>query len=170
LPASNHQNLAHFIHEHCTRWANDSQAKAAFTCVVPNGMNGSLSFAQVDALSDAFAGYLRSTLGLGRGDRVAVQLPNSLSYPVVAFGVLKAGCVLVNTNPLYTVSEMVHQFNNCQAKALVVIDMFADKLPEVMAQTGVQHIVLAGVPEFFPAIPRGIIRAYKRSGAKCCRR
>jgi long-chain acyl-CoA synthetase len=56
LPASTHHNLAHFIHDHCTRWARDSQAKAAFTCVVPNGMNGSLSFAQVDALSDAFAG------------------------------------------------------------------------------------------------------------------
>ena len=106
LPAPEHQSLAHLIHDHCTRWARDSQAKAAFTCVVPNGMNGSLSFAQVDALSDAFAGYLRSTLGLAQGDRVAVQLPNSLSYPVVAFGVLKAGCVLVNTNPLYTVSEM----------------------------------------------------------------
>lgn len=166
LPVPEHQSLAHLIHDHCTRWARDSQAKAAFTCVVPNGMNGSLSFAQVDALSDAFAAYLRSTLGLARGDRVAVQLPNSLSYPVVAFGVLKAGCVLVNTNPLYTVSEMVHQFNNCQAKALVVIDMFADKLPEVLAQTGVKHIVLAGVPEFFPAIPRGIIRGVQKVWSK----
>ncbi|WP_396433030.1 AMP-binding protein [Limnohabitans sp.] len=162
LPAPEHPSLAHFVHDHCTRWARDSQAKAAFTCVVPNGMNGSLGFAEVDALSDAFAGYLRGTLGLARGDRVAVQLPNSLSYPVVAFGVLKAGCVLVNTNPLYTVSEMVQQFNNCQAKALVVVDMFADKLPEVLAQTGVQHMVLAGVPEFFPAIPRGIIRGVQK--------
>lgn len=162
LPKPEHQNLAQFVHAHCTHWARDSQAKAAFTCVVPNGMNGSLSFAQIDALSDDFAGYLRSSLGLARGDRVAVQLPNSLSYPVVAFGVLKAGCVLVNTNPLYTVPEMVHQFNNCQAKALVVVDMFADKLPEVMAQTGIKHIVLAGVPEFFPAIPRGIIRGVQK--------
>jgi long-chain acyl-CoA synthetase len=166
LPAPEHQSLAHLIHDHCTRWARDSQAKTAFTCVVPNGMNGSLSFAQVDALSDAFAGYLRGTLGLARGDRVAVQLPNSLSFPVVAFGVLKAGCVLVNTNPLYTVNEMVHQFNNCQAKALVVVDMFADKLPEVLAQTGVKHIVLAGVPEFFPAIPRGIIRGVQKVWSK----
>ncbi|WP_295504232.1 AMP-binding protein [Limnohabitans sp. Rim8] len=166
LPVPEHQSLAHLIHDHCTRWARDSQAKAAFTCVVPNGMNGSLSFAQVDALSDAFAGYLRSTLGLAHGDRVAVQLPNSLSYPVVAFGVLKAGCVLVNTNPLYTVSEMVHQFNNCQAKALVVVDMFADKLPEVLAQTGVKHMVLAGVPEFFPPIPRGIIRGVQKVWSK----
>ena len=162
LPAPTHRNLAHMVHEHCTRWATESSAKAAFTCVVPNGMNGSLSFAQVDALSDAFAGYLRGTLGLARGDRVAVQLPNSLSYPVVAFGVLKAGCVLVNTNPLYTTTEMVHQFNNCQAKVLVMVDMFADKLPQVLAETGVKHVVLAGVPEFFPAVPRAIIRGVQK--------
>jgi long-chain acyl-CoA synthetase len=67
---------------------------------------------------------------------------------------------------LYTVHEMVHQFNNCQAKALVVVDMFADKLPEVLAQTGVQHIVLAGVPEFFPVIPRGIIRGVQKVWSK----
>ena len=162
LPALTHRNLAHMVHEHCTHWAKASSAKAAFTCVVPNGMNGSLSFAQVDALSDAFAGYLRGTLGLQRGDRVAVQLPNSLSYPVVAFGVLKAGCVLVNTNPLYTTTEMVHQFNNCQAKVLVMVDMFADKLPQVLAETGVKHVVLAGVPEFFPAVPRAIIRGVQK--------
>ena len=72
LPKPEHQNLAQFVHAHCTHWARDSQAKAAFTCVVPNGMNGSLSFAQIDALSDDFAGYLRSSLGLARGDRVAV--------------------------------------------------------------------------------------------------
>ena len=166
LPAPEHQSLGHLIHAHCTHWAQASQAKAAFTCVVPNGMNGSLGFAQVDALSDAFAGYLRGSLGLQRGDRVAVQLPNSLSYPVVAFGVLKAGCVLVNTNPLYTVSEMVHQFNNCQAKALVLVDMFADKLPEVLAQTGVQHVVLAGVSEFFPAVPQAIIRGIQKVWSK----
>jgi long-chain acyl-CoA synthetase len=162
LPAPEHQSLAHLIHDHCTRWARDSQAKAAFTCVVPNGMNGSLSFAQVDALSDAFAGYLRSTLGLVRGDRVAVQLPNSLSYPVVAFGVLKAGCVLVNTNPLYTETEMVHQFNNAGAKVLVMVDMFADKLPAVLSKTGIRQVVLASVSEFFPAIPGAIVRGVQR--------
>ena len=118
LPPPSYASLADLVDRACATYAK----RRAFTCVVPNGMNGSLSFAQVDALSDAFAGYLRSTLGLVRGDRVAVQLPNSLSYPVVAFGVLKAGCVLVNTNPLYTVNEMVHQFNNSQAKALVVVD------------------------------------------------
>ena len=76
--------------------------KVAFTQVMPNGMNGSLTYRQVDELSDQFASYLREELKLSAGDRVAVQMPNCLSYPVVAFGVFKAGCVLVNTNPLYT--------------------------------------------------------------------
>jgi long-chain acyl-CoA synthetase len=162
LAAPEQANLAAFAHEACQRWAKESRAKAAFTCVVPNGMNGSLGFEQLDRLSDAFAAYLRETLKLQQGDRVAVQLPNGLAYPVVAFGVLKAGCVLVNTNPLYTVTEMVHQFNNAGAKALVLVDMFADKLPNVLAQTQIQHVILAGVPEFFPWIPQAIIRGVQK--------
>jgi long-chain acyl-CoA synthetase len=125
-------------------------------------MNGRLSFAQVDELSDAFAGYLRAVVGLKPGDRVAVQLPNSLGYPVAALGVFKAGCVLVNTNPLYTETEMVHQFNNAGAKVLVMVDMFADKLPAVLAKTGIKQVVLASVSEFFPAIPGAIVRGVQR--------
>ena len=156
------RNLAELAHESCKRWQAESKAKAAFSCVVPNGMNGRLSFAQVDEHSDAFAGYLRAVLGLKAGDRVAVQLPNSLGYPVVALGVFKAGCVLVNTNPLYTETEMVHQFNNAGAKVLVMVDMFADKLPAVLAKTGIKTVVLASVPEFFPAIPGAIVRGVQR--------
>lgn len=162
LTPPQHDSLGAFVHHACQRWARESRAKAAFTCVVPNGMNGSLGFAEVDALSDAFAAYLRETLRLPPGARVAVQLPNGLAYPVVAFGVLKAGCVLVNTNPLYTLHEMVHQFNDAGVETLVLIDMFADKLPEVLAQTQVRHVVLAGVPEFFPAIPKAIIRGVQK--------
>jgi long-chain acyl-CoA synthetase len=72
--------------------------------------------------------------------------------------VFKAGCVLVNTNPLYTPSEMIHQFNDSGAKALVIVDMFADKLAEVVPKTGIQTVVLAGVPEFFPKVPELIVR------------
>jgi long-chain acyl-CoA synthetase len=157
-----HRNLAELAHESCMKWQFESQVKAAFSCVVANGMNGRLSFRQVDDLSDAFAGYLRAVLGLQAGDRVAVQLPNSLGYPVVALGVFKAGCVLVNTNPLYTETEMVHQFNNAGAKVLVIMDMFADKLPTVLAKTGIEHVVLAAVSEFFPLVPGAIVRGVQR--------
>ena len=162
LPALGHASLADFVHERCVYFSQANAKAKAFTCVVPNGMNGSLTFAQVDALSDAFAAYLRNVLKLSAGDRVAVQLPNSLGYPVVTFGVLKAGCVLVNTNPLYTPTEMIHQFNDAGVKALVIVDMFADKLPEVLAQTKVQHVVVAAVTEFFPAIPNAVVRLVQK--------
>lgn len=162
LTPPTHASLAALVHDACSRYAQSAPKQAAFTCVVPNGMNGSLTFAQVDALSDAFAGYLRGVLGLQAGDRVAVQLPNCLVYPVVAFGVFKAGCVLVNTNPLYTEKEMVHQLKDAQAQALVIIDMFADKLPAVLQQTGLKHVVLADVTAFFPAVPRAVVRAVQK--------
>lgn len=134
----------------------------AFTQCMPNGMNGSLTYKQVDDLSDDFAVYLREVIGLSFGERVAVQMPNCLSYPVVAFGVLKAGCILVNTNPLYTVTEMVHQFSDAQAKVLITIDMFADRFPEVLQKTDIETVVTVKISEFFPAAVSGVIRMVQK--------
>lgn len=143
--------------------ATDKYSKTtAFTQVMPNGMNGSLSFEKVDKLSDDFAAYLREVVGLSQGDRVAVQMPNCLSYPIVAFAVMKAGLVLVNTNPLYTATEMTHQFSDSGATALVVIDMFADRLPEVLPKTKIKTVVTLGISEFFPGPVSGIIRATQK--------
>ena len=107
----------------------------AFTCCLPNGMNGTLTYAQVDEMSDALAAYLRDVAGLSAGDRVAVQMPNGLTFPVAAFGVLKAGCVLVNVNPLYTSDEMAKQFEDSKPHALIIVDMFADKSPTRLRDT-----------------------------------
>ncbi|RZT62337.1 long-chain acyl-CoA synthetase [Microcella alkaliphila] len=134
----------------------------AFTQCMPNGMNGSLTYNQVDELSDAFAAYLREELTLEAGDRVAVQMPNCLAFPIVAFGIFKAGLVLVNTNPLYTASEMTHQFSDSGAKALVIIDMFADRLPEVVSATGIQTVVTVRIAEFFPPVVAGVIRLVQK--------
>lgn len=153
-----YRSIADLVDQSCS--ANSS--RKAFTCVMPNGMNGSLTYAQIGEMSDAFAAFLHHDCGLRAGDRIAVQLPNGLPYPVVAFGVFKAGCILVNTNPLYTPSEMIHQFNDSGAKALVIVDMFADKLAEVVPKTGIQTVVLAGVPEFFPKLPEVIIRGVQK--------
>ncbi|MEJ6506795.1 MAG: AMP-binding protein, partial [Microbacteriaceae bacterium] len=122
----------------------------AFTQCMPNGMNGSLTYRQVDDLSDDFAAYLREVVGVKAGDRVAVQMPNCLAYPVVAFGVFKAGCVLVNTNPLYTPQEMTHQFADSGATVVVVIDMFADRLPTVLEHTDITTVVTVRISEYFP--------------------
>jgi long-chain acyl-CoA synthetase len=158
LPAPSHRNLGEFARDAARRHA----AKTAFTTVVPNGMNGSLSYAEVERLSDAFAVWLREEAGLAHGERVALQMPNGLAYPVCTLGALKAGCVVVNTNPLYTAREMAHQFGDSGAKALVMTELFADKLAEVLPHTQIRKVVLASVPEFFPAVPRGIVRAVQR--------
>tara|TARA_B110000503_G_scaffold10989_1_gene14919 strand:+ start:318 stop:2042 length:1725 start_codon:yes stop_codon:yes gene_type:complete len=149
------------------RRASAEYAKTlAFTQVMANGMNGSLKYRDVDAHSDSFAAYLREVVGLKQGDRVAVQMPNALAYPIVAFGVMKAGLVLVNTNPLYTPSEMIHQFKDSGAKALVVIDMFADRLPEVLRETDIGTVVTVRISEFFPPIVAGVIRLVQKWWSK----
>ena len=131
----------------------------AFTTCMPNGMNGRLSYAEVDEMSDAFAVYLRECIKLEAGTRVAVQMPNCLTLPVVAFGILKAGCILVNVNPLYTKREMEHQFNDSGAQALVIVDMFADKLDAILAKTAIKQVVVTSVAQWFPPVVRGVLKA-----------
>jgi long-chain acyl-CoA synthetase len=145
-----------------TSIAEKFAANRAFTCVMPNGMYGNLTYAEVDAMSDCFAVYLRETLQLQAGARVAVQMPNCLTAPIAVFGVLKAGCVLVNTNPLYTASEMKHQFNDAGVEAVVMIDMFADKFEAIQRETSVKHVVLCSVASFFPPIVRHIVQGIQK--------
>ena len=138
----------------------------AFTCVMPNGMHGTLTYSQVDEMSDAFAAYLRDVLNLSAGDRVALQLPNVLAFPVCLIGIHKAGCVAVNTNPLYTAREMKHQFIDSGAKAVVIVDLFMDRLEAALPGTSVKHVVVTRVPEFFPivvgAIVQGVMKWWNR--------
>lgn len=130
----------------------------AFTTSMPNGMSGRLTFSQVEEMSDAFAVYLRECLKLEAGTRVAVQMPNCLTLPVVAFGILKAGCVLVNVNPLYTRREMEHQLNDSGAEVLVLIDMFADKMQDIMPNTPVRQVVLTSVAQWFPSVVKAVLK------------
>ena len=153
-----HPHLPALLSEAAARFAS----QIAFTTCMPNGMHGSLTFAQVDALASDFAVYLRNVLGLAPGARVALQTPNCLAYPVCAFGILKAGCVLVNTNPLYTAPEMEHQFVDSGAEALVIVDMFADRLEGLLPRTSIRRVIVCEVSQFFPAVPRAVIRGVMR--------
>ena len=141
---------------------NQYGSRPAFTCCLPNGMNGTLSFAQVNEMSDALAVYLREVCGLVKGDRVALQVPNGLSFPVAAFGIVKAGCVLVNVNPLYTSEEMAKQFSDSEPKALIVADMFADKVRAATKGKPIPNVIVTQVAEYFPAAPRGIVRLVQK--------
>lgn len=136
--------------------------KTAFTLALPNGSQGGLTFAEVDRLSDRFAVYLREVAGFRPGDRLAIQMPNCLAYPVVVFGALKAGVVMVNTNPLYTVPEMVHQFADSGATGLVAIDLFAPKVAEVLPKTGIRTVVLVGIADLLPPLRRFVVRAVQK--------
>ncbi|GAB3791640.1 AMP-binding protein [Dyella agri] len=113
-----------------------------------------LSYGQIDAYSRQFAGYLTGTLKLGKGDRVAIMLPNVLQYPIALFGALRAGLVVVNTNPMYTARELKHQLEDSGAKAIVVLDNFASTLQQVVAETAVKHIVTTGIGDLL-GFPKG---------------
>ena len=154
LPPLAQDHLARFARAHAVIHAG----RPAFSAVLPGGQHGTLSYEKLDRASDYFAAYLREELKLAPGDRVAIQLPNCLAYPVAAFGVLKAGCVLVNTNPLYTAAEMGYQFRDSGAKALVVLDLFSDKLGEALKGSAVKHVVLASLTEGFPALSGALVR------------
>jgi long-chain acyl-CoA synthetase len=89
-------------------------------------------------------------------------VPNGLSFPVAAFAILKAGCVIVNVNPLYTAEEMVHQFADAEPEALIVVDVFAEKLTEALQGHPIPNIIITQVAEFLPAMPRGIVRLVQK--------
>lgn len=105
-------------------------------------MGKSLSYRQLDLRSRAFAAYLQKDLGLKKGDRVALMMPNLLQYPIALFGVLRAGMTVVNVNPLYTPRELEHQLNDSGASAIVIVSNFAYTLEKVVAKTQVKHVIL----------------------------
>ena len=104
-----------------------------------------ITYGQVDEMSCQFAGYLTGELKLSKGDRIAIMLPNVLQYPIALFGALRAGLVVVNTNPMYTAREVKHQLEDAGAKAIVVLDNFAATVQQVVAETAVKHIVTTGI-------------------------
>jgi long-chain acyl-CoA synthetase len=109
-----------------------------------NFMGRDITYAQTDSLSQAFAAYLQG-LGLARGDRVAIMMPNVPQYPVAVAGILRAGYVVVNVNPLYTARELEHQLKDSGAKAIVIIENFAVTLEKCIAATPVKHVVLCAM-------------------------
>jgi long-chain acyl-CoA synthetase len=118
-------------------------------------MDKTLTYRQLDEQSTAFAAWLQGR-GLARGDRVAIMMPNVLQYPVAVFGILRAGCVVVNVNPLYTPRELEHQLKDSGAKAIVIIENFARTLQQVLPRAPVEHVVLATMGDML-GFPKGAI-------------
>ncbi len=118
-------------------------------------MDKALTFGEVDRLSRDFAAYLQG-LGLKRGDRVAIMMPNVLQYPIAVAAVMRAGFIVVNVNPLYTPRELEHQLNDSGAQAIIILENFAATLQEVIRSTTVKHVVLASVGDLL-GFPKGIV-------------
>ena len=123
----------------------------AFSC-----FGHSLSYREIDDLSSRFAGFLRNRLKLNPGDRLAIQLPNLLQFPVVVYAAIKADLVIVTTNPLYTAPEMKHQFADSGAKAVVVLEAFCDKIESVVEDTDIEHVIIARLGDLIPR-PKGML-------------
>ena len=116
-------------------------SRPAYTC-----MGRSISFTELDAKSAAFGAFLQGR-GLEKGARVALMMPNILQYPVCLFGVLRAGCTVVNTNPLYTPRELEHQLTDSGAEVIVVVENFAHTVQEVVARTAVRQVIATSIGE-----------------------
>ncbi|WP_394202021.1 long-chain-fatty-acid--CoA ligase FadD [Shewanella waksmanii] len=120
-------------------------------------MGATLTYRKLEERSRAFAAYLQNELKLEKGDRVAIMMPNLLQYPIALFGVLRAGMVVVNVNPLYTPRELKHQLNDSGAKAIVVVSNFAHTLEEVVDQTPVESVILTGLGDLLSAPKRTLV-------------
>ena len=112
-------------------------------------MGKMLTYAEVGKLAENFASYLQNVLKLPRGERVAIMLPNLLQYPIALFGILQAGLVAVNTNPLYTPRELEHQLKDSGATTIIVLENFANTLELVLPRTQIKHVIVASVGEMF---------------------
>lgn len=158
LDAIEYRNFGDIV----TAASREHAASPAFTTCLPTGTTGTLTYAEVDRMTDEFAAYLRFELGLDKGDRVAIQSPNCLAYPIFLFGAAKAGCVIVNINPLYTAPEIEFALQDSQAKLLLIIDMFADKLSGMLPRTHVKTVLVNNIAEFFPPARKLIVKTVQR--------
>lgn len=135
IDVTQYQSVAHFFDECTTQF----RGRTAFVSV-----GCEMTYDTLARRANAFAAYLQR-IGIKRGDRVAIMLPNTFQYPVSLFGVLKAGAVVVNVNPLYTPRELAHQLKDSGATAIVVFENFAKTLEEALPETAVQHIVITAL-------------------------
>lgn len=135
-------------------------SKPAFSC-----MGKEISYKQLDKLSAEFGAYLQSR-GLEKGDKIALMMPNLLQYPIALVGALRAGLVVVNTNPLYTPREMQHQFKDAEVKAIVIAENFAAKLEEILPDTSIKAIITTSIGEMLgwpkSTIVNFVVRNIKR--------
>lgn len=147
IDVSRHNNIIDYVSE----MSKKHDKKPAFSC-----MGKEITFKEMDKLSTQFASYLQSR-GLNSGDKVAIMLPNILQYPIALFGILKAGLVVVNTNPLYTPREMEHQFNDSEAKCIIILENFCSNLEAILAKTQIKTIIVTSLGEMLGTVKGSLL-------------
>ena len=146
----------------CTAYSSvtelfEESVKKFGTAVAYECMGKTLTFQELDRLSAQFANYLIFELKLSKGSRVAIQMPNVLQYPVAMFGALRTGMVVVNTNPLYTPSEMKHQFNDSGADVVVIVANFASNLEKIRTDIQAKHVILTELGDLLGGLKGSIV-------------
>ncbi len=150
INSGEYQNIQAVLQQSCERFAD----KPAFS-----NLGKTLTYGELYRLSGEFAAYLQQHTDLQPGDRIAVQLPNLLQYPIVVFGAMRAGLMVVNTNPLYTAREMEHQFNDAGVKALICLANMAHLAESVLPKTGIRHVIVTEVGDMLPPLKRLLVNA-----------
>jgi long-chain acyl-CoA synthetase len=120
-------------------------------------MGGKITYSEVDRLSTNFAAYLQNELGLKKGERIAIQMPNLLQFPIAMIGSLKAGLIVVNTNPLYTPREMEHQFKDAGISAIVIVSNFAHNLEQIKNRIPAKHIIITDMGDMLGVVKGAIV-------------
>ena len=151
-----YESVVHLIEEAFAKYAS----REAYV-----GFGKAVTYAQIDAWSRAFAAWLQSR-GLKKGDRVAIMMPNLIQYPIALAGVLRAGLVVVNVNPLYTARELEHQLKDSGASAIVIVENFATTLQQVIGRTQVKHVVVASMGDMLGLLKGAIVNFVVRSVKK----
>ena len=141
LDLSKWSGLSDLLEKSCDKYGDSP----ALTC-----MGTDLTFRQFDRLADQLASYFQNELGLKKGDRLAIMLPNIMQFPITFFAALKIGVICVNTNPLYTPREMRHQFKDSGAKAIVILDLVAKNLEEILGDTDIKHVIVTSIGDQLP--------------------
>ena len=136
-----YESVLNLFQEACSRYA----ANPAYS-----NMGHTITYADLERDSRAFAAWLQEHTDLKPGDRIAMQMPNILQYPIAVFGAMRAGLIVVNTNPLYTEREMVHQFNDSGARALVSFVNIGNLVEKVVPQTGIRYVIMTGIGDALP--------------------
>lgn len=147
IDINEYSSIMEVFDESCKKFRN----KIAFT-----NMGVSITYEELDQYVGNFASFLQNELNLKKGDRIAIQMPNLIQFPICVFAALRAGLIVVNTNPLYTAKEMQHQFKDSGAKAIVILANYAHLLEQVIPNTEIESVIITEIGDLFP-LPKKLL-------------